>query len=399
MGSRSVLNAVPLPIGRSPAGLLFNGLRAESLLRGDAGSRLFRKIEIPAHFLGLFRVYTRPHDLPPRAQCSSPYHLLNIGHSYTSSFRRLCSAAEYSATLIPFPIERTLHPHTLRECTAHTRAVGSETKIIMDKPALIAAMERAARQTRFELFSRFVTAAAPRNGALRILDVGGTWAYWQEMDWTRLGRIEVTLLNVFPQDGLPAPFSAVVADGRSLSQYADREIDIVYSNSVLGHVGAFRDQQEIAREMRRVGRSYFIQTPNQRFLLDWRTLVPLFHFLPVDWQAWCIRRFPVGIYPRIPDHHAALQAASRVRNVTWSEFRQLFPEAVIIRERVAGFTKSFVAHYGFPLSARAVRRDVVLPLIPRTRRPEPALAESSRAHSDPGRLIDSPNRGPAPPRS
>jgi hypothetical protein len=174
------------------------------------------------------------------------------------------------------------------------------------------------------------------------------------MDWSILGNIEIVLLNTFVQEHLPPPFLSVVADARDLSRYGDREFDVVYSNSVLCHVGAFSDRVRMAREIRRVGRSYFVQTPNPGFIIDWRTLIPFFHFLPLSSQAWCFRHFRVGTYPRIQDYSASLYQASRVQTVTCDELRRLFPDGTIVRERVLGMTKSFVVHSGFVASDRAI---------------------------------------------
>lgn len=80
---------------------------------------------------------------------------------------------------------------------------------------------------------------------------------------------KVTLLNVMPQAGI----DAVLGDARDLSRYGDGEFDVVFSNSCIGHVGGFEDQLRMAREIRRVGRRYFVQTPNHGLPIDWRILV------------------------------------------------------------------------------------------------------------------------------
>ena len=218
---------------------------------------------------------------------------------------------------------------------------------VVNSRTIIASFETSARRKRFARFRSLFLRINCKNGPLRILDVGGTWDYWREMDWPSLGKIEVTLLNVFPQKDAPYPFTAVQSDARDLSRYADGEFDTVYSNSVLGHVGTFADQHRMASEIRRVGRRYFVQTPNHHFILDWRTLVPFFHFLPIPYQAWCFRHFRVGRYPRIKEHAAALHQATRVRNLTANELQQLFPDGSLLREQLSGFTKSFMVHAGF----------------------------------------------------
>jgi hypothetical protein len=227
--------------------------------------------------------------------------------------------------------------------------------------AITTAVERSARRKRFALFRSLFLRLNGTNRPLRILDVGGTWDYWREMDWRSLGRIEVTLLNVFPQNGVPYPFTSVLADARDLSSYANSEFDTVYSNSALGHVGTFADQLQAAREIRRVGRSYFVQTPNQHFIIDWRTLVPFFHFLPIPYQAWCFRHFRVGRYQRAPTYSAALHQAMRVRNLTSRELHTLFPDGNLLRERIGGLSKSFMIHAGFEQKRECKPADTMRP--------------------------------------
>jgi hypothetical protein len=182
----------------------------------------------------------------------------------------------------------------------------------------------------------------PRGRPLRILDVGGTVRYWATMPWQELQPVRITLLNLMLQPVI-APFSSVVGDARALP-FPNRSFDVVISNSSLGHVGPYGDQARMAREVERVGARYFVQTPNERFPIDWRTLVPAYHWLPETWQAWGFAHLRIGIYPMAPDRQTADQWARRVRNVTGTELRQLFPSARLKRERVGPWTKSFTAH-------------------------------------------------------
>ena len=103
----------------------------------------------------------------------------------------------------------------------------------------------------------------------------------------------------------------------------------------------------MASEIRRVGRRYFVQTANRGFPLDWRTLVPFFHWLPPSAQAWCFQKIPVGRYKKCPNQNVAMEWATRVRDLTGSELRELFPGGTTISERFFGFTKSFMVHNGF----------------------------------------------------
>lgn len=175
-----------------------------------------------------------------------------------------------------------------------------------------------------------------------VLDVGGTLAYWKSFDFPQGVTPRIVLLNTFAQES--GQFEALLGDARDLSRFADRQFDIVFSNSVIGHVGGFSDQLLMASEVRRVGSRFFVQAPNHAFPIDWRTLVPFFHRLPARVQAWCFLRCRVGRYQRAKDAGEAWEWATRVRNLRRHELAQLFPGATVLEERVLGFTKSFIVH-------------------------------------------------------
>jgi hypothetical protein len=208
----------------------------------------------------------------------------------------------------------------------------------MANPKLLTSIERFFRRRRFRVLSELCAQCSHR--PIRILDVGGTPAYWQEVDATPLGDVQIVLLNISAPPVSP-PFLAMVGDARSLP-FRDKEFDIAYSNAVINLVGGPSDQARMAVEIRRVARSYAVQTPNRFFPIDWRTLVPCFHWLPAGVQAWCFRHLHVGLYPRIPDEKRARWHATRVRDVSRRELTQWFPGDKIISERVAWLTKSFI---------------------------------------------------------
>jgi hypothetical protein len=134
----------------------------------------------------------------------------------------------------------------------------------------------------------------------------------------------------------------VIGDARELP-FPDRAFDIVYSNSVIEHVGNFDDQRRFAAECSRVGRSYFIQTPNRNFFIEPHMLTPFVHWLPKTWQPRLLRNFTLwGLITR-PDDAAQARMLNTTRMLTCAEFQSLFPGAEIQTERFLGMAKCFVA--------------------------------------------------------
>src|ERR1700679_1063065 len=83
----------------------------------------------------------------------------------------------------------------------------------------------------------------------RILDVGGT-----EFNWSFLNaKPQITLLNIdLKEIEKKGSITKMPGDGRRLP--ADQSFDIVYSNSVIEHVGTKADQEAFAKEIQRVGK-------------------------------------------------------------------------------------------------------------------------------------------------
>jgi hypothetical protein len=185
---------------------------------------------------------------------------------------------------------------------------------------------------------------------LRILDVGGTPQFWQMMGSERIDGIHVTLVNLRAEQTATPGFESVTGDARDLSRYADSSFDVVFSNSVIEHLGPnFADQQRMADEIKRVGKRYFVQTPNRYFPVEPHFLVPGFQFFPVELRVWLVSHFNVGWYRKIPEREKARAEVQSVSLLSGDDVRRLFPDARIYREKLFGLTKSFVAYDGFTI--------------------------------------------------
>jgi ubiquinone/menaquinone biosynthesis C-methylase UbiE len=186
----------------------------------------------------------------------------------------------------------------------------------------------------------------PVTSETRILDIGGTPDCWDLIS----ERPRVTLLNTpRAKDDLCGAASWVAGDGRALP-FRDRSFDIVFSNSVIEHVGDAGSQQRFAREVARVGRAYWVQTPNRWFPVEQHLLTPLVHWLPRSWQAALVPRFTVwAAVMRVSADRRQFYVQhylSEVKLLAASELQALFPGAGLIRERFCGWTKSLIAYRG-----------------------------------------------------
>jgi hypothetical protein len=196
-------------------------------------------------------------------------------------------------------------------------------------------------------FARFLSLLDRLEGHLEILDIGGTQEFWDLMTDGNPGDVRVTLLNIEHQRVSSSRFVSAVGDARTMPQYQNHSFDVVFSNSVIEHVGSYDDQRRMAGEVMRVGRRYFVQTPNKRFPLEPHFLFPFFQYLPAPLRAQMVHRFDIGWYKRIPSLEKAREEVDSIQLLTKKKFAALFPGAAIHEERIFGLAKSFVAYDGW----------------------------------------------------
>jgi hypothetical protein len=210
---------------------------------------------------------------------------------------------------------------------------------VRDFSPLLQSALRHFRTQRLRLFERTFAISE----STRILDVGGSPEIWS---YSKL-KPQLTILNM-PSALLPhaGACNLVAADGRLLP-FPDHAFDIVFSNSVIEHVGTRDDQHRFAHEVARVGKKYWIQTPNRRFPFEHHVMLPGVHFLPKSWQEAVVGRLTGWehiVRPTADERRNYIHHFLRELNLLDSgDMRALFPDAELIKERFAGIPKSLIA--------------------------------------------------------
>lgn len=191
---------------------------------------------------------------------------------------------------------------------------------------------------------RSVSAA---KGQTSVIDIGGTEQYWGIVPPEFLAEhaVRITIVNVpgSRQAADHGPFTFVRADGCDLSVFADNSFDIAHSNSVIEHVGDWSRMVLFAREVRRVARYYFVQTPNYWFPVEPHCMTPFFHWLPRPARLWLVANFALGNWHRARNVDEAVRTVESARLLTKAMVRELFADAEIATEWFALMPKSFVA--------------------------------------------------------
>ncbi|MCX8996228.1 class I SAM-dependent methyltransferase [Rhizobiaceae bacterium BDR2-2] len=171
--------------------------------------------------------------------------------------------------------------------------------------------------------------------SVTVLDLGGQPMIWEPVD----PSLDITILNL-PGIAQAAPHSHhtiryVEGDACNVTGYEDQSFDIVFSNSVIEHVGDERFRAAFAREVQRLGKSYWVQTPCKYFPIEPHNGMPFWWFYPAS-----LRRFIVERWRRkLP---AWTEMIDGTDIVSRKELERLFPEARVIVERFMGLPKSYI---------------------------------------------------------
>jgi hypothetical protein len=130
----------------------------------------------------------------------------------------------------------------------------------------------------------------------------------------------------------------VDGDACNVDQVGDQCFDLVFSNSVIEHVGPPPKQAEFAQEVLRLGRSYWVQTPSKWFPIEAHSGMPFYWFYPQWMRATLMRRWR----KRLPAWWADYMGTTRV--LSRRRLADLFPNGRTRVERFFGLSKSYVAH-------------------------------------------------------
>ena len=201
-------------------------------------------------------------------------------------------------------------------------------------------------QFRRRRFAFFQSLLSHLERPVRILDVGGTETYWKTMELATGDQVFITLLNLSQNEVSLPNVTSIAGDARAIKA-KDASFDVVFSNSVIEHVGTYQDQIQMAKEVRRVGKRYFVQTPNKYFPLEPHFLFPLFQFLPINIRVLLLQNFRLGWFSKTPDQAKAREIVENIRLLDKREFISLFPNAELYEEKFFGMTKSFVVYGGW----------------------------------------------------
>jgi hypothetical protein len=188
------------------------------------------------------------------------------------------------------------------------------------------------RKRRMQLFLRFLDQTGVESP--KILDVGGSPYFWEEVD----RNLSLTILNLpgnLEKGESRHEVSYVEGDGCEMHMFGNNQFDIVFSNSVIEHVGDEGRQKQFSDEIKRVGKFFWVQTPSKYFPVEAHSGMLFWWFYPTSLRMFFIDRWK----RKVPDW------ADMVENTLVISRRFLeeqFPKGQITVERFLGIPKSYI---------------------------------------------------------
>ena len=162
---------------------------------------------------------------------------------------------------------------------------------------------------------------------LRICDLGGTYRYWNVFPFDEFPDItfEISLVNIMEKSFKQevhfsnVRFVSMIGDGCNMENTDTDHYHICHSNSVIEHVGNWKRIKEFVQETTRIGKYYYIQTPNYWFPIEPHYMLPFVHFLPRPIHTSILRLIKELDFDRATANFDENRMLSR------REFKHIFP--------------------------------------------------------------------------
>ena len=189
-------------------------------------------------------------------------------------------------------------------------------RLLVDSPHSLGAR---ARSRRWDTVQRLF----PDLRDMRVVDLGGTVESWRRAP---VQPQQVSVINLFEpgesrEDWL-FPVTGDATDARTAIRAAGApaDYDLVFSNSLLEHVGGHAKRTDLADEVHALAAYHWVQTPYRYFPVEPHWLFPFMQFLPVRLRVSIAMHWPLVHTPtrqlRGGEEHGDVDRAGRGRGAT-----------------------------------------------------------------------------------
>ena len=203
------------------------------------------------------------------------------------------------------------------------------------------------RAKRFAVIQSIIQQVLDEKGHCQVLDLGGSEKYWligEDFIRANRHRLHFTIINPELQASRdPSLFSFSIGDATDPDLFKNRSFDFVHSNSVIEHVGDADAMRRFAENTRRLGKRYYMQTPNFWFPFEPHFRFPGYQWLPASLRAWLMTKMKLGFFEKQKSYKEAKWHVDSIRLLSAGDVKTLFPDAKVTKERVFGLPKSIMA--------------------------------------------------------
>jgi hypothetical protein len=166
---------------------------------------------------------------------------------------------------------------------------------------------------------------------MTVVDLGGRPSSWSG---SPVMPRSIVYVNIEPVDK-DSEDHVITADACTVEGIG--HFDLVYSNSTIEHVGGHDRRLQFADTVRKLGDSYWVQTPYRYFPVEPHMVFPFAQFLPTPARVSVCRHWKPSQVAADPHEIMSIDLLGL------TELQAYFPDATIERERFAGLVKSLVA--------------------------------------------------------
>lgn len=179
----------------------------------------------------------------------------------------------------------------------------------------------------------------------RILDIGGQLdpGSRQILD-THEHKHNITVLNLDPQhlerirEAMP---EVTTVEGSATDlPFEDKSFDLVYSNAVIEHMPDRPAQAAMAKEIQRVGKTWFVTTPNRCYPFEFHTRLPFVSWLPTPMLMGATR---VLSYNHLQKRYVTGMRREPLLLMTQRKLRRLFPDSAIVPLQITFWPETLIA--------------------------------------------------------
>jgi hypothetical protein len=189
--------------------------------------------------------------------------------------------------------------------------------------------------------ARWLADTFPDLAQMSLIDLGGRIRTWERMP-VRPKRVHVVNLESSPPE---VPHWAEFDHGDACALPAHvvgRRYDLVFSNSVIEHVGGHERRLRFAEAVHQLADAYWIQTPYRYFPVEPHYFAPGMQFLPVVARAEVAWRWPLARSAG-GSREETVKRVLQVELLDRTQMRHYFPDSALLTEKIFGFPKSLIA--------------------------------------------------------